>query len=247
MKSFDVYLGNDDLVFAEGTMIKARWSPVSIFPMESPDTYNVDIDLLEMNMDTRTWTKLVSLASDIPNTGSADIPVPNVGETEILEDSVSPVVVQVSISNNTLTQNLNTRKRIAAGIFGALGRFALKTVRNAPIRYLKKLVRQGAQRLLCEAWSSLQPPNIGQDILSRLPPCPTRIRDVRSPTSGFTEEKLSSLSPVIGEIQTGLGNLDLPVVGRVGDYIGYTVIDDKFREYFHPGTTSCFRQRLTTP
>ena len=198
-------------------------------------------------MATGTWTKSVSLASDIPNTGTADIPVPSVGETETLEDSISPIVVRVGISNNTLTENLNTRKRNAGSILGALGRFALRTVRYAAVRYLKKLARQAAQRLLCEAWSSLQTPNIGQDILNRLPPCPTRIRDIHSPTSGFVEERLSSISPVIGDIQTGLGNLDLPVVGRIGDHLGYTVIDDTFREFFHPETTNCFRQRLTTP
>ena len=67
------------------------------------------------------------------------------------------------------------------------------------------------------------------------------------PNSGFTEERLSSILPVIGEIQNEFGELDLPFVGMLGDHIGYTIIDDSFREFFHPGTTNCFRQRVTDP
>lgn len=243
MKSYDVYLDNDDLLFSEGTVINIRWSPVSIFPMELPNTYSVDIDLLEMNMATGGWSKLMTLASDIPNTGLSNVRIPNVRETETVEDSISLVVVQVGISNNTLNQ-ATQKRNVESGIFRRLGRFALKTLINAPVRYLARTV---LQRISCEAWGLLQPPNVGQDILNRLPPCPTRIRDIRTPTSGFTEERISSISPVIGEIQTELGNLMLPLVGRIGDHFGYSLIDDKFREFFHPGTTNCFRQRVTTP
>lgn len=243
MKSYDVYVANDDLVFSEGTMIKVRWSPVSIFPMELPDTYSVDIDLFEMNMATGIWNRLTSLASDLPNTGIADVVMPSVEEVETVEESLSPVVVRVSISDSTLNQD-SKKRNVVSGIFRRLGQFALKTIRNAPVRYLKKLARQAVQRGLCELWGALEPDNTGQAILDRLPPCPRRIRDINR-NSGFTEERLSSLSPVIGEVQTELGNLNLPVVGRIGDHIGYTVIDDLYRGFFHPETTNCFRQRVT--
>ena len=246
MNSYDVYLSNDDLVFSENTMIDVHWSPLSIFPMELPNTYNVDIDLLEMNMATGIWSKLVSLASDVPNDGFRSVLMPSVEETETFDESISPVVVRVSISNRTIGQA--HRKTNTGSLFARLGRFGLKIIRNAPVRFARKLARQAAQRLLCEAWGALEPPNRGRDILSRLPPCPRVIRDIQTPNSGFTEERLSSLLPVIGDVQQGIGNLNLPVIGsRVGDHIGYSIIDDKFREFFHPGTTNCFRQRVTTP
>ena len=243
MKSYDVYLGNNDLLFSEGSLIEVNWSPVSIFPMEPPNTYNVDIDLIEMNIATENFKKLLSLASDIPNTGSMTVRMPNVEEAELWQDSISPVIVQVSISNNTINE-ARKKRNTASGI---LTRLAYKVARYAPVRYVKKLARQATQRIACEAWGMLESPNIAQDILNRLPPCPSRIRDIMTPNSGFTEERLSSLSPVIGEIQTAIGNLNLPGVGRIGDHLGYTVIDDKFREFFHPDTTNCFRQRVTIP
>ena len=98
MKSYEVYVENDDLVFHEGATIKVRWSPVSIFPMELPDAYNVDIDLLQMNLVTGTWDTLTSLASDIPNNGIADVTMPSVEPTDTVEESVSPVVVRVSLN-----------------------------------------------------------------------------------------------------------------------------------------------------
>ena len=224
-------------------MIKVRWSPVSLLPMESPDTYTVDIDLIEMNANTGDSKEPVSLATDVPNNGVKDVRMPaiNTVDGNVWENSASPAVVRVSVSNRTLNQV--SRKRVV----GLVGRLAYKLARYAAVRYVRKLARQLIQRATCELWAATEPPSIGQDILARLPPCPTRIRDIRLPTSGFKEERLSSLSPVIGEIQTTIGHLELPVVGTVGTHVGYTVIDDKFREFFHPGTTSCFRQRVTTP
>ena len=241
-----MYLENDDLLFSEGTTVKVRWSPVSIFPMELPDTYTVDIDMLEMNLDTGVWSELYSLASNLPNTGFTDVHIPKVEERQRFEESVLPVVVRVSLSNSSITEN-GRKRNAASALFRRLGRFALKTIRNAPVRYLRKLARQAIQRGLCEGWNFIQPRNIGNDILNRLPPCPTRIRDIQIPNSGFTEEKLSSILPVIGEIQTEFGELEFPFVGMLGDHLGYTVIDDSFREFFHPNTTNCFHQRVTDP
>lgn len=246
MRSYAVYLENDDLVFSEGTTIKVRWSPVSVFPMELPDAYNVDIELMEMNMISGTWSKVISLASDIPNSGIADVVMPSVEEREAIEESVSPVVIRVSIGNNTINQA--SRKRSVSSLLSKLGQFSLVPKVISPLRYLRHLSVavvsiQAAQHFGCQRWHAQQPQNIGQTVLDRLPPCPRRTRDIVR-NSGFAEEKLSSLSPVIGTIQTNLGDLDLPVVGRVGDHIGYTIIDDLYRGFFHPGTTSCFRQKL---
>ena len=237
-KAFDVYLENDDLLFSDGDVLNIRWSPISIFPIELPNTYNVDIDLLEMNLNTGVWENLISLASNIPNTGFIDIPVPDIEERRTLEDSVSLIVVRVSLSIR--------RRRSSSEIFRRLALLGLKTIHYSPVRYLMKLASRATQRKLCEMWDNSQPPNISQAILNQLPPCPTRIRDIRSPNSGFIEERLSSLLPVIGPIQTKDGNLVLPFAGMIGDNFGYILSDDTYREFFHPGTTNCFHQRATT-
>ena len=229
-KAFEVYIGNEDLVFATGTSVRVQWSPESIFPMESQDSYTVDIDLLELSTRTRRWQKLKTLAFNVPNTGVANVPIAEVEEEDRLRLSYSPVIVRVGLSNASTNETETTiQRRSISGVFRAIGRAALKIVKNSPVRYLKKLARQAVQRLLCEAWSALQPQDTGNMVMSRLPPCPRRIRDIRAPNSGFTEERLSSV---------------VPVVGRVQDFFGATIIDDGFRNYFHPGTTNCFRQRV---
>ena len=125
-KAYDMYLENDDLLFSEGTTVKVQWSPVSVFPMELPDTYTVDIDMLEMNLDTGAWSELYSLASNVPNTGFTDVRIPKVEERERFEESVSPVVVRVSLSNSSITEN-GRKRNAASALFRRLGRFALKT------------------------------------------------------------------------------------------------------------------------
>ena len=228
--AFEVYIDNDDLVFSSGATVRVQWSPKSIFPMETADAYTVDIDLLELNTKTGEWHELMMLGSDIPNSGLAEVRVPDVQEEDTFEDSLSPVVVRVGLSSASTNGSGITKRGVVSDVLKRLGRFALKTIKNAPVRYLKKLARQAVQRALCELWSKLEPSNIGDDIVNRLPPCPRRLRDVRAQNSGFKEERLSSIIGVVGQIQ---------------DYFGTTVIDDQFRQFFHPGTDSCFRQRVT--
>ena len=72
----------------------------------------------------------------------------------------------------------------------------------------------------CIEWCESQPPSIGQEILDRLPPCPpTMQRAVED--SRFEEETLSSK-------------------------IYFTIFDDQWRNFFHKGAASCFRQTTFT-
>ena len=229
MKAYEVYIENDDLFFTRGTPVKVYWSPQAILPVESPESYSVDIHLMELNLASERWQHLVTLGTDLTNNGSAEVRIPEIRVLEDFDNSVSPVVVQVSVSSaSTSTTNDETTK--GQNLLRKLGRFALRTLKNSPVRYLKKLPRQAAQRLLCETWSTLQPENIGQEILDRLPSCPSTLAGARAPNSGFKEERLSS---------------SIRVVGQVQKFLDTTIIDDKFREFFHPRTSSCFRQIVT--
>ena len=229
-KAYEVYIDNEDLLLSSGSRLGVHWSPRSIFPLAEPGDYTVDILLLELDTTTETWNELAVLASDIPNGGSTQVTIPELGIIESVEGSTSPVVVQVSVSSAS-TDEINTGKRgTISDLFKGLGKLAWRVVKNAPIRYAKKLARQAAQRALCELWGALQPPNIGEEILDRLPQCPLTATGARAPNSGFKEETLSSVVPVIDGIQ---------------DFFETTIIDDGFREFFHPTTSSCFRQRVT--
>ena len=232
MKAYEVYIENDDLLFSRETPVKVYWSPQTILPVELPGSYSVDIHLMELNLTSGKWQHLVTLGTDLANNGSAEVRIPEIRVLDDFDSSVSPVVVQVSVSSasTSVTNDETTKRQIGSNLLRKLGRFALRTLRNSAVRYLKKLARQAAQRLLCEAWSILQPDNVGQEILDRLPSCPRTSASAITQNSGFKEERLSS---------------SIRVVGKVQNFFGTTIIDDKFREFFHPGTSSCFRQIVT--
>ena len=235
MKAYEVYIENDDLFFTRGTPVKVYWSPQAILPVESPESYSVDIHLMELNLASGKWEHLVTLGTDLTNNGSAEVSISDIetieiGAVENLDSSASPVVVQVSVSSASTSAMATSKRQTASNVLRKLGRFALRTLKNSPVRYLRKLARQAAQRILCETWSFLEPENIGQEILDRLPPCPPTSVGARAPNSGFREERLSS---------------SIRVVGQVQNFFDTTIIDDKFREFFHPRTSSCFRQTVT--
>ena len=219
MNSFEIFVGNEDLMFTPETSIRIQWSPESIFPADilGYDMYTVDIELFELNVNTRQWEMIHRLSSNIENSGSAEVTVPDLSRPTS-EDPVSPVVIGVGLSS-AASRSTILEKLLQRG---------LKTLKYAPIRYL---IKNALSRVACEAWSSTQPENIGDEIKQRLPPCPTRMNVVKAPNSGFREERLSSTVNFVGTIQ---------------DYFGTTVIDDAFRTYFHPNTDKCFRQTVTS-
>lgn len=224
-------MDNNDLLFSNETLMQIRWSPHSIFPLELPHTYRVDISLLELNLTTGMWSELPPLASNLSNNGYAGVPMSSVEESRTLEGIISPIVIRVSLSRGTGTSSILTD----------LAQIDQKTSQNAPVRYLRRgdsLVMQG----LCTAWTLQQPTNIGQAILNILPPCPLRQRDVVAINSGYVLETFASITPVGGEIPARVGNL---ICEPITSNTSYTVVDDKHKEYFHPNIADCYRLRRT--
>ena len=232
MKAYEVYIENDDLLFSSGTPIKVYWSPQTILPLAPPESYSVDIELMELNVTSGVWKHLVGLGTNLDNNGYAEVMIPDIAAVDDFDSSVSPVVVQVSVSSasTSVIDNETSKRGILSNLLAKLGRFALRTLKNSAVRYLRKLRWQAVQRFLCEAWGLLQPDSVAQEILDRLPPCPRTAASARAQNSGFKEERISSL---------------IPVIGRVQKFFDTTIVDDKFREFFHPGTSSCFRQIVT--
>jgi hypothetical protein len=229
-KCYGVNFDNTDLLFSNGTVLDVRWSPFSIFPLELPHTYNVDIKLLELNLTTGVWNEL-TLASGLSNSGYAGVSIPEVDESTTLEGIISPVVISVALSVRSGSSSLLTE----------LARLNLKTSQGTPVRYLRKNNDLEMQRL-CTDWSSEQLTNIGQIILGILPPCPLRQRDVIAINSGYALETFASISPVAGDIPARTGNL---VCGAITSNSSFTVVDDIRKEYFHPAISDCYRLRRT--
>ena len=86
---------------------------------------------------------------------------------------------------------------------------------------MKYLITSTNNRPLCEEWSARQPSGEGNNILDRVAreyPCPPTISRVRIDNSGFEEDyKPSQLLPP-------------------------SMLDSIPREFFHPGSSACYRQ-----
>ena len=173
-----------------------------------------------------------TLASNLVNNGEAEVIIPDLPIVENYEDSVNPVVVEVGFSSASLT-NTTTKRGFFSNILTKIGRFGLRIIKQTPMRIVQKLISQDAQRLACEAWALTQDDNIGEQINDRLDscPCPCTADRAKANTNCFKEEKLSSIVKVIGQVQ---------------DYFDTTIFDDAFRNYFHRGAASCYRQRVNT-
>ena len=63
-KATDVMLENQDPVISSGTLLKLRWSPESVLPVEPADSYTLDIILREYNNTSREWV-FTDIARDI--------------------------------------------------------------------------------------------------------------------------------------------------------------------------------------
>ena len=190
----------------------------------------MDITLRVLDIGTGEWNMLATLASDLTNTGEAEVTIPDIPDLENYESSVNPAVIEVGVSTASMT---DTRKRsLFSNILNKIGRLGLRIIKQTPMRIIKKFIRQTAQRAACEAWALLQDDNVGEQINSRLPPCPCTAERARAPNSGFEEEKLSSVVKVVGKVQ---------------NFLGTTIADDAFRNFFHPGAANCYRQRVNIP
>lgn len=179
-------------------------------------------------MGSNEWKVLALLALDLPNSGMARVTIPDLPTVENFEDALGPVIIEVAVSSSSVTEK---KRGLFSDILSRIGRFGLRILKQTPMRIVKRLIRQAAQRLACETWSLTQSGNIGQQINSRLQPCPCNVEQVER-HSDFREEKLSSIVKVIGQVQ---------------DYFDTTIVDDAFRHYFHPGAASCYRQSVNIP
>ena len=128
-RASNVVFENQDPLISSGTMVKLRWSPQSILPIQPADSYTVDIKLREYNNTSKTW-KFTDIARDVPNTGYIEVAAPEMVPSENYNESVTPAVIQIGISETS--SELQVVKR---GFFSKL----FKGIKKAIISFTKRL------------------------------------------------------------------------------------------------------------
>ena len=184
-KASTVIFENQDPFISSLTVLKLRWSPQSILPIQPANSYTVDIILREYNITSQEW-KFTSLAKNVPNTGYIEVTVPEMAPAENYNDSVVPAVVQISVSKSSSDQLLQSRKR------GLLRRIAVETIAIlTKVLISIALPNDLETRLFCEVWGLTQSRKLAQQIAAELPPCPCTENDIESPGSRdtFTKEE----------------------------------------------------------
>ena len=177
-------------VVTTGDMIRLRWSPEAILPVESPDSYNISVMLREYDQESGEWI-YTELAKDMPNSGYIEIAAPG-HVPKYDNESVTPAVFQIEVSESSSDTRIEKR-----GLFSAIKKAVKKAVKfvTKVISYVVTAVIEPIRRLACDAWGLIESRERSQEILSRLPPCPCTVREITASGSGFEEEdsRISSI------------------------------------------------------
>jgi hypothetical protein len=146
------------------------------------DNVNVKVDasLLVYNEETEELEQTMMLATDLPNTGFAQVQLPNSPTFSTSQNDVHAAIVQLSVNTSTTTIPVNKR---------AAHRFRLRRVlpwakrftKLGTISFIKFFV---AKRLLCEVWAAATPRFPRRSI----PPCPCTKNDAVGDDRYVTDE-----------------------------------------------------------
>ena len=214
------------LLLPRTTTLRVTWDPQMVLPLQDPTSYLVNIELHRFNLDTGDWMRFTDLVTNAPNSGRIDnVEVPSISIIDNQsggqsQTDVHAVAIRVAVGEASPT---STDTSLLQNL-RPLRPLTPSIWTGVSYYYASQTFRQSPSsdlRFLCDNWSRRQLPNIGNTTLERLPPCPCTEAQARSPNSGFVEERLSSI-------------------------IGITAFDDHWRNFFHPRTTSCFRQAAFT-
>ena len=178
------------------------WNPNTLLPMMAPTSFLVNIALSQMDIQTGRWHHMQNLATNLPNTGEATVTIPSqiMGNTATVTNDIFPVSIEVVVGS------VDGRRKRQVSLGNLI---ELRIALWSPVGYL---FGSAALRAACEVWRRSQPRGIGNEINSRLPPCPRTMQQADENTGDIKFSK-----------DTGFGN-----------YLS--------RLFFHPGAASCYRQ-----
>ena len=174
-----------DILLLPGTETVINWSPDSIIPLNLQEAlamtnnYSVDISLYQLNLASESYTFMQNLATDVPNTGTYEITIPSIDQSE----NFTAGVIGISVSEQfSFSERFSTRSTS-----NAFAQLAFGLLRRATKFGLAYVATSLAARGICSAWCSSESSNIGNTLLDRLPPCPP-VRSAALNDPDFTEE-----------------------------------------------------------
>ena len=181
-RASEVEFESKDPVISSGSALKLHWSPQDILPIEIAEGFTVDITLREYNSTSQEWM-FTDIATDVPNTGYAEVVTPEFVSPENYNDSVTSGVIQIGVSKST--SEVQNRKR---SIFSKILKGIRKVVKFTVKVLVKKLIKDFVFRLGCEAWGLFQSSDTTEQILADLPPCPCTVSEIRNQRNTYEEE-----------------------------------------------------------
>ena len=109
------------------------------------------------NTDKDVWENGIILARAIPNSGQAEVTIPDYQEL----DQTTVRLAHIKVSLSTQTQSSRQKRILPAVLLGGAARWALRYI-------VKKIIKDAVKRVACEVWHNY---DAGVNN-ARLPPCP---------------------------------------------------------------------------
>lgn len=143
------------MTFTAGSTVTVTWSPESVYPLEEPDLYTVDITLYFFHLSMGTRTEAVQLAPEIPNSGSALITMPNVSD-------IATFSIQVTAVTFVSRMEMNISSLLSRHV-GVWSRYAYVVVSDM-------------LQSKCYSWWNSQQEMVGDKLLAEVSLCPPTMR-----------------------------------------------------------------------
>jgi hypothetical protein len=146
------------------------------------DNINVKVDasLLVYNEETEELEQTMMLATDLLNTGFAQVQLPTSPVFPTSRYDVHATVLQLSVNTSTTIMPVNKRAAHRF-ILRSVLQLAKKFTKLTPVSIIKRFV---ARRLNCEVWAATTPRVPRRSI----PPCPCTTGDAASDTRYVEDE-----------------------------------------------------------
>ena len=159
--------------------VKLDWNP-NILPYIDPQSYQVDSLLYEIDEMSGSLSSPHVLKKAINNTGSNEVDIPILRNTDV---PAAPVAIKVEEAMNSSSRR---KRRTAddsqlAGVWSGI--------------FFSAAARQNYiyRRTTCTSWSEKEGEEIGPALLATVLPCPPRLEQARLPNSGLIEVNFDSV------------------------------------------------------
>ena len=167
----------DDIFFVSNDMVEISWDKDSLLPPSIAEEFGVtvtlDIQLFELDAESGNTQFVMTLASNISNTGQYSVMIPSMydGSTAVFQVTVAEV----------LSTSLETIPEYVGMIFNQ--------IKGQIAQWSHAVYVHGSNYLrdICDEWCENEPEGIGEEILERLPPCAPTVAQARA-DSVFEEE-----------------------------------------------------------